>query len=331
MSSEIVYVYKTGPQITSVPSIPWRVKGVLPAVGLAAIFGPSTAGKSFLALDLAASIALGNSWFGHRVKQAPVIYVVLEGEGGFARRIKAWEQYNQHPLPCCLQFVTEQPFQLNLRAHVEALAKGIPKGAVVIIDTLNRSAPDADENTSKDMGMILSGCKLLQTLTQGLVILIHHTGKDETKGLRGHSSLIAAVDASIEVKRNDNVRSWTMAKVKDGADSDEFGFRLTIEDLGTDEDGDMVTSCAIEPTTEAASPRTPTSGLKGNQKQVLEALLAHLSTSPLLHYDDALEIAKTALADKDSRHRASAAKHALDSLIKAGKIILDPENFITHS
>ena len=73
----------------------------------------------------------------------------------------------------------------------------VPPGAVVFLDTLNRAAPTADENSSKDMGEILSAAKLLQSLINGLVVLVHHTGKDATKGLRGHSSLFAALDAAV--------------------------------------------------------------------------------------------------------------------------------------
>ncbi len=62
----------------------------------------------------------------------------------------------------------------------------VPAGAVVFIDTRNRAAPTADENSSKDMGGILEAAKRLQTLTGGLVVLIHPTGKDTTKGQRAH-------------------------------------------------------------------------------------------------------------------------------------------------
>lgn len=90
---------------------------------------------------------------------------------------------------------------------------------VVMIDTLNRAAPDMDENSSRDMGMALEGCKQLQALTGGLVALVAHTGKDVTKGLRGHSSLFAALDAAIEVSRDDTQRQWKSGKVKDGLEN----------------------------------------------------------------------------------------------------------------
>lgn len=183
----------------ALPPLIWRVKGVLPAEGLAALFGPSASGKSFLALDMAAAIAQGCSWFGCRTRSATVVYVALEGEGGFKNRVSAWERENLSPLPAALNFVM-QPFKVNVQQDIEDLAVVVPKGSVIFIDTLNRAAPLADENSSRDMGEILEGAKRLQIAICGLVVLIHHTGKDAGKGLRGHSSLFAALDGAIQVE-----------------------------------------------------------------------------------------------------------------------------------
>ena len=62
--------------------------------------------------------------------------------------------------------------------------------AVTIIDTLNASAPDIDENSSKDMGRVLEAAKTLQALTGGLVIAVHHMGRIPPKECAGihHSS-----------------------------------------------------------------------------------------------------------------------------------------------
>ena len=42
--------------IQQLPSMEWRVKGVFPAIGFGAVYGPSGSGKSFLVLDLAAAM-----------------------------------------------------------------------------------------------------------------------------------------------------------------------------------------------------------------------------------------------------------------------------------
>ena len=231
-------------ELRNLPALAWRVRGVLPAVGLAGLYGPSASGKSFLALDMAAAIADGRRWFDCRVDAAPVVYAALEGEGGFKLRLAAWEAHTGRALPDSLHMVL-QSFKLTEPQDVQDLAAVVPSGAVVFLDTLNRAAPTADENSSKDMGEILSAAKQLQSLINGLVVLVHHTGKDATKGLRGHSSLFAALDAAVEVSRDGDRREWRVAKSKDGQDGDAHSFKLQIETLGTDDHGDPITSCVV--------------------------------------------------------------------------------------
>ena len=257
--------------LRSLPALAWRVRGVLPAVGLAGLYGPSASGKSFLALDMAAAIAEGRRWFDCRLEAAPVVYAALEGEGGFRLRVAAWEAHTGRALPAGLSMVL-QPFKLTEPQDVADLAAVVPAGAVVFLDTLNRAAPTADENSSKDMGEILSAAKLLQSLINGLVVLVHHTGKDATKGLRGHSSLFAALDAAVEVSRDGERREWKVAKSKDGQDGDAQPFKLQIETLGTDDYGDAVTSCVVVRDTAAQDVRAVKLPQGGNQRLVLDAL-----------------------------------------------------------
>lgn len=231
--------------LEDMPPIAWRVKLLLPTQGLAQIYGPSKSGKSFLTFDLACAIAEGRDWFGYRVNCAPVVLVALEGEAGYRLRAEAWKAKNGRPLPTNLNFIM-QPFRINDDGDVLDLCKVLPRGAVVFIDTQNRAAPDADENSSRDMGRIIDGAKEMQRACDGLVVLIAHTGKDVSKGPRGHSSQIPAVDTAIEVSRNGEARTWRANKVKDGRDGAKHGFKLGVFVVGFDEDGDELTSCAIE-------------------------------------------------------------------------------------
>jgi len=257
--------------LAALPPLKWRIRGVLPDSGLAGVYGPSASGKSFLALDMAAAIAGGCRWFDCRVESAPVIYAALEGEAGFRQRTQAWEMHQGRTLPAGLHMVL-QPFKLTEPQDVRDLAAVVPAGAVVFLDTLNRAAPTADENSSKDMGEILEAAKRLQSKTGGLVVLIHHTGKDATKGLRGHSSLFAALDAAVEVSRDGDRREWKVAKSKDGQDGDAHPFMLQIEALGFDSHGDALTSCVVLPDHAARDVQRVKVPQGGNQKLVLDAL-----------------------------------------------------------
>lgn len=265
------YRLLSGSDLEQLPPLVWLVKGVLPATGIAGIYGPSGSGKSFLCLDLAISIANGKAWFGRRVNAAPVVYAALEGEAGFKQRVDAWKLHYGQPLPQNLHFML-QPFKLPVDEDVEAFANVLPKGCVVFIDTLNRAAPTSDENNSKDMGTMIEAAKHLQTLTEGLVVLVHHTGKNASAGLRGHSSLIAALDAAIEVSRDGDSRQWSVAKAKDGEDGNCERFKLKVEIVGFDSDGDAITSCFVEKDNSVVSIKKVAVPQGTNQKLVMEAL-----------------------------------------------------------
>jgi hypothetical protein len=249
----------TSADLAALPAQKWLIASVLPAEGLAAIYGPSGSGKSFLALSMCAAIAAGDGWFGHRTEQAPVIYLALEGEGGIKVRVKAWEKHHSQKLTDEMRLVL-QSFKISDRSDLAQLIAAIrqfhTQGAVVVIDTLNRAAPTADENSSKDMGEIIEGAKLIQSNLGGLCILVHHTGKDQSKGMRGHSSLFAALDASIEVTRTKSARSWNVAKSKDGEDDLTHPFDLEIINLGVNEYGDPITSCVVVETSSVVVERS---------------------------------------------------------------------------
>lgn len=239
--------------LEAMPPQQWRIKGVFPIEGLAVVYGASTAGKSFLSLEMAASIGDGLPFFEHATKPAAVLYVGLEGEGGYRGRVVAWQRHHGRAMPDSVRFLL-QPFRLTDPQDVADLAAVCPPGCVVFIDTLNRAAPGMDENSSRDMGAVIEGAKTLQRLIGGLVVLVAHTGKDSAKGLRGHSSLFAALDAAVLVNRDDSARSWKVDKAKDGRDGETHYFRLNVVEIGIDEDGDAITSCVIVPEEAPTSP-----------------------------------------------------------------------------
>ena len=261
------YIFLDRNALMALPELKWRVRHVLPTRGVAAIYGPSGSGKSFLAIDLAVSICLGNDWFGKKCKSAPVVYVGLEGSAGIQNRVKAWEIGRSKQLPPNFSAVLDE-LDLTNDDEINAIAAQTPKGAVLIIDTLNRATPGRDENSSSDMGLILAAAKRLEHAIEGLVLLVHHTGKDQSKGLRGHSSLHAALDAAIAVAKNDKLKtkSWSVSKSKDGADQESFGFRLHSHVIGKDEDGELETSCTVEPEISSVMP-SQLPEPKGSQQQ----------------------------------------------------------------
>lgn len=330
------YRLLTGNHLAALPPMKWHIKGILPAEGLAAVYGPSGSGKSFLVLDALQSLAAGNNWFGNPVKPCPVVYCALEGEGGIANRVNACR--TRHGAIADNIHYLLQPFSLLTSNDVQDLARAIntgnAAGGVVVLDTLNRAAPGADENDSKSMGQIIASAKQLQTLVGGLVLLVHHTGKDASKGLRGHSSLHAALDAAIEIRRDGERREWLVAKSKDGGDGAVHPFTLDVVELGHDDDGEPITSCVVRPVVEAAKAiRRALPPKSGNQRIVWDALgelfreagdarpkgapdsLPH--GRPCIRLDNAIEKLRTLLVC-DPKRKTERTQAAIRGLVERG-------------
>ncbi|WP_423370660.1 AAA family ATPase [Burkholderia sp. LMG 32019] len=326
------YRLQSADDLLTAPPLRWMIQGVLPASGFAAVYGPSGSGKSFLVLDLCTAIAAGAGWFGRRANAAPVTYVCLEGEAGLSKRARAWSAHRGMPLPNHLRFVTQS---LDLRQPDDvadlcaAVLAASGRDGLLVIDTLNRAAPGTDENSSVDMGHLIEACKEAQRRLGGVVLLVHHTGKDGTKGLRGHSSLYAALDAAIEVSRNDGRREWSVAKSKDDADGGRNAFALRVVELGDDEHGEPVTSCVVEPdesTKEVARVKLPQGG---NQRIALDALAEPLRqsqdfgkgdappTHPCIEIEAAVRLVASSLTC-EPRKRNERARAAVTGLVANG-------------
>lgn len=333
------YRVLTPADISALPPVRWRVRGVLPADGIGALFGASGAGKSFLALDLLGTVAKGGEWFGNRVTPAPVLYIGLEGEAGISQRLKA-HQIRHGELAAGFRFIL-QPLDIRKPADradmvAAAQAAGYSDG-VLCIDTLNRAAPGADENDSAAMGEIIAAAKALQSELGGLVLLIHHTGKDASKGLRGHSSLHAALDAALEVTRDGERREWRTAKAKDGNDGLSHPFRLEVIDLGTDSDGEEITSCCIVPEeTTGDMVRRALPPKSGNQRAIFDALSELFRANgerrpdgvpeslpygrPVLRLEDAIEQTRSRLIC-DPKRQTERTQAAIRGLVERGVLI----------
>lgn len=324
---EKVYNLLTFDDLAELPPMRWKVKGVLPDTGIAAIYGPSGSGKSFLSLDLAGALGAGREWFGHRVNPAPVVYLCLEGESGLRNRVAAYRTHHGGDSLANVRFIVESFNMLNEdpAALIRTVRAAGMESPVVFIDTLNRAAPGADENSGVDMGKIIAAAKVIQGALGGLVILVHHTGKDTGKGLRGHSSLHAALDAAISVDRNEFGRGWTASKVKDGIDGGKRPFELKIYELGTDEDGDPVTSCAIlpgDPVDHASGQQKPKTPKGDNQKIVWSYIQETFKDRTAIPLEEVIEGVRGRLTVEEKR-KSERARLAVASLVSSGFVTLE--------
>lgn len=223
----------------------WIVKGVIPRAELVVLFGESGSGKSFAALDLAACIAREQPWRGRRTRKGRVVYIAAEGAGGFRNRCVAYAQAHDLRLADLPLDIIDAAPNFLLKDDALDVARAIGRADLVIVDTWAQVTPGGNENAGEDMGKALAHCKGIHRATGATVLLVHHSGKDASKGARGWSGLRAAADAELEVVRLATGRLLRTSKQKDGDDGLEWGFGLDVVEIGVDEDGDAITSCVV--------------------------------------------------------------------------------------
>ena len=308
----------------------WTIKRLLPEGGVGMVFGPSMSGKSFFVLDLCIAVARGAPWRGRTVKQGAVAYVLAEGAGGFPDRIRAHADCHGGDVEGLPLHVIPAAPNLLERADVKELATELRALAglrLVVLDTLAQVTAGADENSSADMGRALRHAQTLAEVTGALVLLVGHTGKDEDKGPRGHSSQIAAFDVAIQLERDGDLRKATVRKMKDGPGEGEgHPFHLAVVVLGLDEDGEDITSCVVVEGDAAGAVRAPLVGLGRGQVQraVMRVLVAAADLAGGMPHAGLIEAAIQELTPPESGkrdNRRGGVMRAIERMADEGAII----------
>jgi hypothetical protein len=229
------------------------VDGIIERGTMSTWYGGPKSYKSFIVLSLALMVAMGKRWAGRETHKGAVVYVALEGGRGVLKRLRALQM--QHPdskgAPLA---VLRKPLNMRRLADREHLAAycrevtrltGLPV-ELIVIDTVARAMAGANENAPDAMSDFVNVIDRLRKQTGAHVALIHHSGKDPTKGARGHSSLLGALDSEFEIKKQgDNAGLITSTAQRDIEDNVSFQFTRKIVPLGMDAKGRVVTSCQI--------------------------------------------------------------------------------------
>jgi hypothetical protein len=235
-------------ELRAQPRAPWLVAGMLRQRGTVLLHGKTGSYKTFLAIDLCASLVIGRPWLGHEVKrQGPILYIAAEGVETMVERLEAWSKQTGQSVPSELFHVMTVPAQLSDEAHVIQLMGWIArhKPIAVAIDTFSKSmGRGVDENSNSDISAILTVVD--QIKAKGItVILIHHPGHEHQSRARGASALQIGVDTSIRVEKSaEMMTKLTCEKQKRGKCFETISVQLAEHEV-PGEGEDVETTLAV--------------------------------------------------------------------------------------
>ena len=236
-------------ELEALPSREYLIKGLIDKGASSVIYGASNSGKTFIALDIAFHIAAGRDWRGQRTKQGRVVYIAGEGGIGIRERLAAillhYETEQKPDVYIIPTTVTLCGQDAQHQALIDRIA-GIDDIQLIVVDTLARAMAGGDENSTKDMSEFVRNCDIIRHITKAHIIMVHHSGKDDSKGARGSSALKAAIDTEMHVSQANDIISATVQKQREGKTGVSYNFLLRPYEVGKDEDGEAVTSCALE-------------------------------------------------------------------------------------
>lgn len=213
----------------------WLVPELIQEASTVLLVGPTQSYKSFLALDIALSVAAGVSTFGVDPQQGVTVYAALEGLKNIERqRRRSWRAARSVEKPIGDFYTTVAP-AIGFPGEMEEFGDQVKQSLgernirLIVIDTLTKSMAGLNENDSRDAGAFVKFCDNLVEAFNCSVIAIHHAGKDTTRGARGSSAFHAGFDTVLEVKKVDGQAKAVEVWVKKHKDAEERGTPWTFK------------------------------------------------------------------------------------------------------
>ncbi len=220
------------------------IPGLIEAGSLCLLAGQSGVGKTFFAIALAFAVVSGSPWFGREVRRGAVVYFAAEAPHGAMVRAVALCIHHAAsrdlPLVICPETIDAVEDGGRIIDFVESVAAELGEAVqLIVIDTFSRAFAGHDENSAQDVSRFVKTCDRVREATGAALLIVHHLGKDASKGLRGSTVLGAAADTVIEITG----RRASVSKQRNMPIGPAMPFELTPVELGVGADGEPISTC----------------------------------------------------------------------------------------
>lgn len=289
---------------------------------ISVMYGPPNTGKTFIALELARCVSSGEPFLGLDTKKGDVFLAELEGRHGMAKRAMAIQTYFPQIKNARKLIIGFEPIHLQMecldKQFQEFFEKRSLQPKLVIIDTISMAMNGADEN-SNAMASAVRCLKDIATTCKTHVMVIHHSGKDPSKGARGHSSLKGAVDTEILIADN----KLSVTKQRDLPRIPKVPFRLEVVELEVPKGYQSMSSCVVLPAN---------AEIRINDQQLLLNILKTIKATDEIVETETLK-AEWVAAKSNIQYESALRQlnRARDSLMNQGLLCVEDDQWVSLS
>ena len=264
------------------------IEGMIEQKSLALVFGRPASGKSFFAVDVAASVASGKPFQGLKVQKGDVVYIAGEGVRGLKRRFLAWAKVHEVAPENVRVMLSRSAVNYRdenaIKKLEEELENALKRGlnpCLFVLDTLARNYGDGDENSNEHMGKFIRVVDSFNDKFGCATLIVHHSGHSDSQRGRGASSLKGALDSEFLCAKKDDAILVTSTKAKDFEAPADLHLKLTSVELGTTSEGKPLTSAVLTKTDDPVARSTITPSIRRNLRVFREAAAEYNGTTKL--------------------------------------------------
>lgn len=199
------------------PEHRWMIESLWARAAVGLVGGAPKTNKTYLALDIALSVASSTPCLGTFAVRDPgpaLIYMAEDSQSVIKERLLALCRHRQLDLRAVpLHVITAPTVRLDLDADQYRLdtTVGLYRPRLLVLDPLVRMHA-LNENDAHDISALLAYLRALQRSHDLAVLLVHHTRKNDTSSaqaghnLRGSGDLYAWADCCLSLRRRTDAR-----------------------------------------------------------------------------------------------------------------------------
>lgn len=241
------FKFRTQAALRRLPPVQWLIPDALPLDATAFLVGHRGSYKTFVALDMALSVAVGSAPGNNRIwptitKPGAVLYMAGEGQSGIAARIDAWTQHHNGGKDVENFILADNVPKIGNLDKTQELADAIKLMAaeigmggfrLIVLDTVSRAMAGFNSSSPEFASQYTELCDCLRRSCgvaneNATILSLHHPSKGKQVEASGAHTFEADASTVLIIDNQDKAAHTVQINMTKQKDGEEWAKPLAI-------------------------------------------------------------------------------------------------------